>query len=291
MTAGGIAVAHYDSASGNDLNQCQWIADVDLNRPEQLKQRIDEWKLTGCETSFVLSPKDYQLILVEAPSVEASELKEAIRWRVKDLVSYDITAAVIDYFPLPEDAYRGRSNMIYAVVMPESLGSQIEGFVNTAGLVLDTIDIPELALMNLSELYDADSPLSRACLCLQEPTSYIDLITEKSLYLTRQVDIPSGLLEAGEEQVAELAGGTILDIQRSLDYYESQIGKPPCIKLLICPLQAGETPLLSQFRHNLGVEVEQLDLGELLHCREPLSPEQQFLTVVAVAGALRRKIN
>ena len=290
MTAEGIAVAHYDAATGTSLNQCQWIANVNFNSPDPLKQRIDDWKLAGCETSFVLSPQDYQLILVEAPSVDDSELKEAIRWRVKDLVSYDIATAVVDYIPLPEDAYRGRSNMIYAVVMPETLGSQIESFVNDLGLVLDTIDIPELALMNLSELHDSDSPLSRACLCLQETTSYINLISESSLYLTRQVDIPSGLLEAEDDRVADMASSTILDIQRSLDYYESQIGKPPCMKLLICPLQSGETPLLSQFRHNLGVEIEQLDLGELLNCREPLSPEQQSLTVVAVAGALRENL-
>ena len=289
MGAQGIAVAHYDGASETPLNQCQWLPDVDIDNPEALKRQVESWNLQGCQTSFVLSPQDYQLILIEAPVVEAAELKEALRWRVKDLVSYDISTAVIDCFPVPEDAYRGRSSMAYAVVMPMAMSERIETFVSAAGLSLDTIDIPELALRNLSDLHEPDSPLAKACLCLQEPVSYINLLCEQSLYLTRSIELPVGLLDAEDDQVAQLASSMILDIQRSLDYYESQIGKPPCIKLLVCPLQAGETALLSQFRHNLAVEVEQLDLGELLKSRESLSPELQSNTVIAVAGALRQE--
>ncbi len=287
LTADGVAVAHYEASSASPLNQCQWIPDAALDNPEPLKQQIESWQLSGCNTSFVLGPDQYQLILVEAPAVEEAELKEAIRWRVKDLVSCDIESAAIDYFPLPDDAYRGRSKMLYVAVMPQELSEQIESFVAAAGLELDAIDIPELALMNLTALYDGEPSLGKACLCLQQPTGYINLLADQSLYLTRSMEITATLLNADVDEAARLASGLILDIQRSLDYYESQIGKPPCIKLLICPLQAGETPLLSQFRHNLAVDVEQLDLGELLVSREPLTPELQSLTVLAVAGALR----
>ena len=285
-----MAVAHFDNTADVVLNRCQFIPGVDLSNPGPLKQQIESWKLHGCLTNFVLSPGSYQLILVEAPAVEQSELKEAIRWRVKDLVSYDIAEASVDYFHLPDDAYRGRNNMVYAVVMPLSLSDQIEAFVQEVGLQLDAIDIPELALMNLTAHHQPDSPLAVAWLCLQQPTSYINLVCEQSLYLTRSVEIPAGLLDADDEQVMQQASGMILDIQRSLDYYESQIGKPPCMKLLISPLQLGETPLLSQFRHNLGVDIEQLDLGELLSSREPLSPELQANTIIAVAAALRREL-
>ena len=40
----------------------------------------------------------YALLLVEAPDVPATELRAAIRWRVKDLIDFHIDDAVIDVF-------------------------------------------------------------------------------------------------------------------------------------------------------------------------------------------------
>ncbi|MEH6814689.1 MAG: hypothetical protein V7677_19315 [Motiliproteus sp.] len=287
----GVSVAHYDASLDPPLNQCQWIPGVGLKTPAPLKQQIDSWGLAGTLTSVVLSFGDYQLILIEAPDVAESELKEALRWRVKDLVSFDISTAVVDYFPLPEDAYRGRSKMLYVVVIPQAHSDQIESFVRDAGLTLDVIDIPELVLMNLVQLQDGEQNFGQALLCLQEPISCVNLMSEQALYLSRSVETVEGLVSAQDPYVEDIASATILDIQRSLDYYESQIGKPPCLKLLVCPLQGGETPLLSQFRQNLGVELEQLDLGELVASREPLTPELQALTVLAVAGSLRQEVD
>ncbi len=287
----GVSVAHYDASLEPSLNQCQWIPAVDLDNPAPLKQLIDNWGLAGTLTSVVLSSGDYQLMLVEAPEVAEAELKEALRWRVKDLVSFDISTAVVDYFPLPDDAYRGRSKMLYVVVISQALSDQIDQFVGATGLTLDVIDIPELVLMNLAQLQDGEQNFGQALLCLQEPTGYVNLMSDQSLYLSRSVDIAAGLVGAQDPYVEDMASATILDIQRSLDYYESQIGKPPCLKLLVCPLQSGETPLLSQFRHNLGVELEQLDLAELVSSREPLTPELQALALLAVAGSMRQEVD
>ncbi len=284
-----MAVAHYDASIETALNQCQMIAGVDLDSPAALKRQVERWGLGGCATSFVLSPGDYQLLLVDAPAVAEAELKEAIRWRVKDLVSYDISTAVIDCFALPEDAYRGRSQMLYVVVIPQSTATRIEAFVDAAGLQLDCIDIPELVLQNLTPLVDGETALGQAWMCLQQPTGYINLVADDAVYLSRHIELPAAPLNGSDSAEGRQATSVVLDIQRSLDYYESQIGKPPCLKLLICPLQAGETPLLTEIRQNLSVEVEQLDLGELLVSRQPLTPQLQDATVIAVAAALRQE--
>ncbi|MCW8884995.1 MAG: hypothetical protein OQK12_07030 [Motiliproteus sp.] len=289
LGADGVSVAHYNPSLEPSLNQCQWIPSASLENPEPLKQQIDAWGLEGAKTSVVLAHGEYQLMLVEAPDVAKAELKEALRWRVKDLVSFEVADAIVDYFPLPDDAYHGRSNMLYVVAIPHALSERIESFVEAAGLNLDVIDIPELALMNLMQPQEGDLGLGQALLCLQEPNSYINLVSDQALYLTRTVETPRGLIDVDEVQAEDYASAMILNIQRSLDYYESQIGKPPCLRLLVCPLQEGETPLLGQFRHNLGVDLQQLDLEELVSSREPLTPEFQNLVVLAVAGALRQE--
>ncbi len=211
-------------------------------------------------------------------------MAEALRWRIKDIVSFDVADAVIDYFPLPDDAYRGRSNMLYVAVIEQSFAERIDALTQAAGLRLDRIEIAELALLRLKAL--EGETLATAVLGLQSPTSLISLVCDDDLYLARQIDSRAELISAEAEAIESSAAPIVLDLQRSLDYYESQIGKPPCLRLLVCPLQPGETPLLGQLRSNLPVELVQLDLAEHFSCEPALSPLLQSQVMLAVAAVL-----
>ncbi len=283
----GAAVCHFSPGADVELTHCAFVEGASLDNPQPLHKLIDSWGVGGCYTSVVLSPKDYQLLLVEAPNVDESELAEALRWRVKDLVSYAIADAAIDYFSLPEDAYHGRNRMLYVTVAPRPFIDRVEQCVHAAGLTLDVVDIPELALRNLAAL-QGDATIGTAFLALQAPVSLVNLLSDGDLYLTRQIETPAELLTDNPDQdIGARAEGMILEIQRSLDYYESQIGKPPCLKLVLCPLQSGETPLMTQFRYNLPVEVLQLDIGEFLSSSVALTPLLQRQCLFAIAAALR----
>ncbi|MEH6470169.1 MAG: MSHA biogenesis protein MshI [Halopseudomonas sp.] len=279
----GLALAHYDDRQSNPL-RCLQLDQCRIDTPELLKTAVVEWGVSGCATSWVLKPKEYHLLLVEAPAVADDEMAEALRWRIKDMISFDVAEAVIDYFPLPDDAYRGRSKMLYVAVIEPSLSQNILSMTQAAGLVLETIDIPELALLRLKAL-EGDT-LGTAVLGLQSPTSIGNLVCDDDLYLTRQVETPADLIADDAQEIESRASNMVLDLQRSLDYYESQIGKPPCLRLLVCPLQPGETPLLGQLRYNLPVEVVQLDLGEHFSCDPPLTPALQLQVMMAVAAVL-----
>jgi len=70
----------------------------------------------GDDLNVVLSTRDYQLLLVEAPRVDADELRSAIRWRVKDLIDFHIDDAVFDVFAVPGQHNRPRGQaLMYAV--------------------------------------------------------------------------------------------------------------------------------------------------------------------------------
>ncbi|RDE18855.1 hypothetical protein DV711_14655 [Motiliproteus coralliicola] len=278
-----MALAHYDRRKPKPL-RCQQLDDCRLDNPEPLKAAVAQLGLNGASVSWVLSPKDYNLLLVEAPAVDEAEMADALRWRVKDMLSFDIEHAVLDFFELPEDAYRGRSRMLYVAVIQQSVSDRIESLVNGAGMALKALLIPELMLIRLKQL--EGETLATAVLGLQSPHSLISMVSEGSLYLTRQVDSDVSLLSPDAVEIETRASGLVLDIQRSLDYYESQIGKPPCLRLLVCPQQPGETPLLGQLRYNLAVELVQLDLGEHIDSETPLTPLLQSQAMMAIAAAL-----
>ncbi len=265
--------------------RCAFLADTTLDQSAALRTTLESWGASGCWTHLVLAPKNYQLLLVEAPDVEPAEMAEALRWRVKDMVSFDVADAALDYFPLAEDAFHGRTRMLYVAVMDGAQGERLAGAVKEAGLDLRAIEIPEIALLRLHRHAGIEGA-GCALLGLHGPVSVINLVADGDLYLTRQMETPASLLGSDAADIESRAGTLILDIQRSLDYYESQLGKPPCIKLLVAPLQEGETPLMGQLRYNLALEVQQLDLGELFACDPPLGAMLQQQCMLAIAGAL-----
>jgi MSHA biogenesis protein MshI len=75
---------------------------------QALSNLVKTMEIEGKQCSFVLNRKDYNLHLVEAPKVEASELRGAVRWKIKDLLDMKVEDAAIDVFRVPDDYSWGR---------------------------------------------------------------------------------------------------------------------------------------------------------------------------------------
>ncbi len=247
-----------------------------LTNSKVIAEYLSEHRLTDVPVSLVLQEGEYQLLLIEAPDVPVDELKDALLWRVKDLIQFNPEDAYLDYIELPDDAYRGRGKMIYVVVAERTLIDQRVDWLDALGVSAVAIDIPELALLNITESLCAEE-MGTAVLFLEEDRSNLTMLSGSALYLAR------GLSYSPFNQVEN----TVLDIQRSMDYFESQIGKPPCVRILILPLQVGETPLLIELRNNLSADVQSLDLADVVGSDEPLRVDLQQVCLIAIAASLR----
>ena len=247
-----------------------------LTNSKVIAEYLSEHRLTDVPVSLVLQEGEYQLLLIEAPDVPVDELKDALLWRVKDLIQFNPEDAYLDYIELPDDAYRGRGKMIYVVVAERTLIDQRVDWLDALGVSAVAIDIPELALLNVTESLCAEE-MGTAVLFLEEDRSNLTMLSGSALYLAR------GLSYSPFNQVEN----TVLDIQRSMDYFESQIGKPPCVRILILPLQVGETPLLMELRNNLSADVQSLDLADVVGSDEPLRVDLQQVCLIAIAASLR----
>jgi MSHA biogenesis protein MshI len=247
-----------------------------LTSPDPVIDYLNNASLTDSKAGMVLNRGEYQLLLVEAPEVPENELKEALIWRVKDFMNCAPEAAYIDYCPLPEDAYRGRGNRVYVAVVERELVEARAKWMESLGLEPAWIDIPELSLLNLVESITEDE-MGTAVLALESDHSHLLMCSGSQLYMTR--DLPYN----PQTQI----DSTVLDVQRSMDYFESQIGKPPCVRILVLPLQVGETPLMMALREGLGADVQSLDLADVITASEPLRVDLQQRCLYAIAAALR----
>lgn len=297
MGSGGIAIANITRAEGvtPKLNFCRYIPlEEGADEAAVIESQLAEAGLEQSRCSGVINPDSHSLLLIEAPDVQPAELKAAVRWRIKDLIDFHIDDAVIDVFEIPEQgAAPGRARLMYAVAARASTIHKQVDVLSKTSLQLEVIDIPELAIRNITALLD-DDVRGVTFLYLTDAGGVMTLGRQGAMYLSRNIDIGLQQLHTAGGDDGELNPQTrqaldkiVLEVQRSLDYYESHFSQPPINSLVLAPLAqdiAGVIPYLSA---NLGLAVSMLDLNNVLDCAEPLDNATQMHCLTAIGAALR----
>lgn len=237
--------------------------------PEQLRKT---------PSTTVLPANAYSLQLVEAPNVPDDEVSEAVRWKIQHLIEFPVEEALIETFEMPPPANPGAKPMIYAVVARRS---EIQGHVDSvrnADIRIDAIDIPELCIRNIAVRLPQDE-YGVAFLHFNNDFGYLTITRGGILYLIRRIELQQEFLAEQQQEIA-------LQIQRSLDYYESQFDCPPVRELVLGPGDDSDL-LATSLAQDLGITVSKLDLGTLFEIDSALSPQEQRDCLVAVGAALR----
>ncbi len=282
----GVAFAHIRRPATQQpcLVNCDFIpAETGVELADLLRARLTKLGLLGVPCNLVMSPGSYQLILGEAPKVPAEELAEALRWRIKDLVQFPIAEAVVDAFFLPEDSARGTSRMSYAVAAQRKNIEAAVAAISATGLKLNKIDIPELVLRNLAEDC-CDTKRGVAIVKLQQGGGSLQIIRDGNLYLSRQFSLSynAGLLD-------DLPGeALVLELQRSLDYFERQMRQVPPSHIYLCGENVTADKLTPSIRNALAVTINLLDLTSGLQIADGIPEHICSLALHAIGAALRQ---
>src|SRR5687768_16775723 len=69
--------------------------------PKSLERIAKEFGAGRFQCVTLLPRNEYQIVLVDAPSVPADEVKAALRWRIKDMIDYPVDEATVDMLELP----------------------------------------------------------------------------------------------------------------------------------------------------------------------------------------------
>lgn len=273
---------------------CEFVALPPHDHAAYLKGWVARNKLKNAECHYVLDDSQYELQLLEIPPVPEDELLEAVRWRLKDLITMAVDDAVIDVFKLPEDAYRGRLKMLYAVATAKDTIEDILIFIKQVDLTSSVIDIPEMALRNISLYLPEMDHGTVAILNMQETHGEMLMYSHDALYLSRQIEMGYSSL-AHEPGVFSLDNSVMLerlglDLQRSLDYYESQLGKGIATKIYVLPI-IDETVLLEEELHShINTPIAIFDCNEHLPVADflKLGHIEQSHCLPVIGSVLRR---
>jgi len=256
--------------------------------PEQAIAGID---LGRAPVSAVLTGDAYQLQLVEKPNVPDDELQDAVRWRLQHLIDYPVDEAVVQVFEMPPHANVASPPTAYAVVSPKTEILDEIARMQRAELRMDVIDIPELCVRNVAVSLPQDND-GVAFLHFTEDCGYLTITRRGVLHLLRRIetsrddfadhDVESFLFQ---EQVASIS----LEVQRSLDYYESHYDSQPVSELVIGPGH-GLDALTGAMQEQLGIGVGRLDFNDLFDMDSDISAEEQGYCLLAIGAALRTEV-
>lgn len=287
----GVAVAQVKPTFEGryQLLACDYIVtDPQSPQPHLLGEAVSRLGLRGAAINLVLPPSKYNLLMIEPPPVSDEEMKEAVRWRIKNLVDYDVESAAVDFFHIPEDAFQGRSPMIYVAVAPHNVVSEAENLVSEAGLKLKFIDAAQLALCNLLQGGMIESQAT-AILFLEQGESMLSIVKDDLFYLGRRLQTNTEQLLSSGFAHDDALNTLVLELQRSMDYFESQLGQAPVRRVMLMPMAMGDAHLSEQLGSSLGVKMEVADFADNIDGVDMVDAAILPKCVSAIAGAMRQE--
>lgn len=287
--SGGMAVAHVllreDVAP--KLVACDFLSGGIGEQAALLQGWLKKAGLTAGRAVFSLAVDDYQLLQVAPPEVPDDELRDAVRWQIQDLIDFPPEEAVVDVFQVPRDTRREGARTAYVVVARQNLLRQKVALLKDAKLKLQAIDIPELVLRNIGNLLpNADRGV--ALLYFGADSGQIIICRGGKLCLARNINLGAEALRPEAAYWQDMVDSVALEIQRSLDFFESNFSQPAIGSLTLAPMGFDSADLMVKLGETLGIAVQPLEIADLLDCQISLDRPEQCL--LAIGAALRAEM-
>ena len=292
----GISVASItrDQTGQAKLQFAEWEScSTTAERKRTLEQLVQQKNLQNSTCVAVLPVNSYQLIQIEMAELPESERRDAARWLIRERIDYPPEEAIID---LVEIAPFGseKKPLTYAVSAQQKLLREHVQLIEQSGLALKSIDIPELALRNICDLFTEDDR-GLAVLLLLEQSGVLVIVRDGTLYLVRWLS--SGMedlipfADGDFESLTEQLDAIVLEVQRSFDYCESTFHLPMVSRLLVAQTQREIPAVISYLNDYLSTQVESLSFADVLAVPEESEQIQLNRYLMAIGGALRQENN
>lgn len=292
FSAGRIDLAEVVRATDEKLSLRAWESfAVEGSEADALK-RLRK-RLGGRRCTTLLRHGQYQMLQVEAPQLPAAERREAVRWRIKEMVDFPVDRAGIDVLDIPvSQPGPGRNAQIHVVAASHAaLMPRIRAFQD-AKIPLAVIDIPELAQRNIAALFE-EPQRGLALLVFDDEGGRLTFTYQGELYVTRHIDVTrKEIAEASGDAAGGLYERILLDVQRSLDNFDRNYSFVTLARLLVSPIP-GAAGFVEYLKGNLYQPVELLDLGKVLDLGQApalaAEPARQADALLAIGAALRQE--
>ena len=293
LSNGRMDLARLRSLRGNGqpvLVACESYV-MEGDEMEALKRLRSAKKFEGVHCTTLMQHGDYQLLQADKPEVSGAELRDAVRWRIKELVDFPVERAVVDVLDIPGPHAPGRGAQIFVVAAPSDRVAPRIHLFQDAKVPLEAIDIPELALRNVANLFEQENH-GLALLAFDNEGGYLIFTYLGELLASRFIDVRRDALAAVAEGDTGLYDKVLLDVQRSLDNFERVHSYAALTRVLVAALPGGNA-FIDYLKSNLYQPVEILDLSAVMDLDAVPAlqdPVRQAEALLAIGAAMRSSV-
>lgn len=243
--------------------------------------REKRWRGLFCD--LVLGSEFVKLQQTDSPKVPENERNQALMWSLRDMMEFPVNEALLQSFTLPPAVQRG-GDRVYAAFCHKPKIQQLIQPILQAGLQIASIDIPELTLGNALRLQDP-LPATSAILFDNNRGAVLYLYYNDDLVLSRQL---AGVATLSSWSADELKNSDtfLLEVQRTLDFFERQIARRPVQQLFLPALNLFSNDIVQLLKNNLNVSVSALPMQD-----DDIAPAHRMATTLATAATLRREVD
>lgn len=243
--------------------------------------------------SLLLNTTDYQSFALDSINVPETELKDAVRFRLNEMLEYPADSACVDVLTVPGDSHQGghKQSLIAIAAKSENI-ARFQALFSAAKLRLAVIDVQEMAQRNVSSLLELEGR-GLAMLSFDQYGGLLTVSFGGELYLSRRLDVSLSDLYLEDDQRRQASFERVsLELQRSLDHFDRQHNYITTAKLVLAPLGTVSEPLRAFLSANMYLPVENLDLSTIMvldQLPEMRESEQQQIYFHVIGAALRRE--
>lgn len=237
--------------SGDDI---VWELDASFSHQtwqESLKEFVSEHKLQGTPCHFALTSHWYKLHQIDRPNVADDDLVDAIKWPLQEATGGQ-QALVYDFVELP--AQVTGQNKILVVAISEAEMQKLNKAIFDADLIMKSVTVEEFAVNKL--LPNSDDAVITL---VQEHGEEVvlNIVKNSVLYFSRRL---KGFENIGSYSPQELdmgiADSLCVQIQRSMDFFESQLRQAPVKRILLKLDTPHEDHLKNAVSSAMGISCE-----------------------------------
>lgn len=261
----GVSVAHVlNNHDGKPVVAVGDARQENLKDNTAVKTLVTDLDLANQHCSLLLTQGEYQLIQIEKPNVPANELKQAVSWKLKDMIDYPVEQATIEVIDIPADPNNtNRQSYVYAVAAKnELISGYIQRLIAYSGSGLEAIDIPELAQRNIAAYLEQEGR-GLAMLTINSGGGLLTFTSGGELYHARNIEIDTLQLQSEDSaRKSSIFERLSLEIQRSLDNFERQFPYITINRLVLAPFM-GREDFYDYLKTYLYIQIDRFDLADV----------------------------
>jgi MSHA biogenesis protein MshI len=261
----GVAVAQVLSGS-NNAGSVVRTEFIEANGQEAQVEALRNWvranRLQKTPCVCLIAHDDCDVYQVEKPEVEESEMMQAVTWKIKDLIGYDVGNAVVDSYPMPPSSKNNLQQVGVVAAHDSVIGSYVDS-IRSSAMRLRTLDIHDLVRSNL-QVVRQSAGKSLALMTFSDDAGLLGVYHDTDLYVSREFKIGLDRLEKAGADDESAFDALLLEIQRSFDYFESYYGVGVVTDLRIFP-RIPATEKMSMYLQNQAsydIDFVAIDAGE-----------------------------